>query len=161
MPEAQQITTTHTQWRAKKDLQTEIRAQTGEPVRPLACASLIFLLGMGWQRFRFRLVSPRAGAHVWGKGARIPTETNRLPYPPSLFQTERAGEICLSLLLDASEADFDSWTTVSFSPQFGKKREKTCKTQSWLPSIHLRKMYAIYAHVTHTESMESILDVRS
>ena len=29
-------------------------------------------------RFRFRLVSPRAAAHVWGKGARILTEINRL-----------------------------------------------------------------------------------
>jgi hypothetical protein len=26
-----------------------------------------------------RLISPRAGAHIWGKGARILTEINRLP----------------------------------------------------------------------------------
>ena len=31
----------------------------------------IHLLGTGWQRFRFRLGSPRAAAHMWGKGARI------------------------------------------------------------------------------------------
>ena len=30
------------------------------------------LLGTGWRRFRFRLGSPRAEAHVWGKGAHIP-----------------------------------------------------------------------------------------
>jgi len=29
--------------------------------------------GLAW-------VSPRAAAHVWGKGARIPTEINRLPH---------------------------------------------------------------------------------
>ena len=40
----------------------------------------IVLLGTGWQRFRFRLGRPRAAAHVWGKGARILTEINRLPH---------------------------------------------------------------------------------
>jgi len=35
-------------------------------------------LGAGCLRFRFRLGRPRAAAHVWGKGARILTEINRL-----------------------------------------------------------------------------------
>jgi hypothetical protein len=34
------------------------------------------------KRFRFRLDSPRAAAHVWGRVARILTEINRLPQPP-------------------------------------------------------------------------------
>jgi len=37
------------------------------------------LLGTGCLRFRFRPGSPRAAAHMWGKGARILTEINRLP----------------------------------------------------------------------------------
>jgi len=41
--------------------------------------AVIIFLGTGWQRFRFRLGRPRAEAHVWGKGARILTEINRLP----------------------------------------------------------------------------------
>jgi len=47
-------------------------------IRKPAKAVLAFL-GTGWQRFRFRLGRPRAAAHVWGKGARILTEINRLP----------------------------------------------------------------------------------
>jgi hypothetical protein len=53
-----------------------------------------------------RLVSPRAGAHIWGKGARILTEINRLPhfgakFPPNLaplagnpvYLTREGGEL--------------------------------------------------------------------
>ena len=41
-------------------------------------ADVIRSLGAGCLRFRFRLGRPRAAAHVWGKGARILTEINRL-----------------------------------------------------------------------------------
>jgi hypothetical protein len=42
--------------------------------------AVVAFLGTGWQRFRFLLGRPRAAAHVWGKGARILTEINRLPH---------------------------------------------------------------------------------
>ena len=51
------------------------------------------MLGTGWQRFRFRLVSPRAAAHVWGKGARILTEINRLPQSIQLVPLEKQAEV--------------------------------------------------------------------
>jgi len=54
----------------------------------------------------FRLISPRAGAHLWGKGARILTEINRLPhfgvkFPPNsapqggnpVYLTREGGEL--------------------------------------------------------------------
>ena len=38
-------------------------------------------------RFRFRLVRPRAAAHMWGRGARILTEINRIPqFGPSFAE---------------------------------------------------------------------------
>ncbi len=54
------------------------RAAHTNPPSP-AKSGIIQLLGTGWQRIRFRLDSPRAAAHVWGKRARILTEINRLP----------------------------------------------------------------------------------
>ena len=68
------------------------------------------LLGTGWQRFRFRLGRPRAAAHVWGKGARILTEINRLPQStlpaPAKFGGNSAP--CYELLADRAGADLPS-----------------------------------------------------
>jgi hypothetical protein len=50
-----------------------------------------WLLGRGSQRIRFRLGRPRAGAHGWGRGALILTETIRLPHLPTL-KKEKSNE---------------------------------------------------------------------
>lgn len=54
-------------------------------------------------RFRFRLVSPRAAAHVWGKGARILTEINRLtqliPQPNCEIAAGTSPPVCRKTLL--------------------------------------------------------------
>src|SRR4051812_30317949 len=45
-------------------------------------------------RFRFGLGRPRAAAHVWGRGARILTEINRLPHSFPALQRGFRKEIC-------------------------------------------------------------------
>jgi hypothetical protein len=61
--------------------------------------AVIIFLGTGWQRFRFRLGRPRAEAHVWGKGARILTEINRLPQrhqlAPAPIRPKLSGDVPL------------------------------------------------------------------
>jgi hypothetical protein len=83
------------QTRVALDFQTrKMKTPRRESTLANTCASpqkaVIIFLGTGWQRFRFRLGRPRAGAHVWGKGARILTEINRLPqlhcHPPAKTQ---------------------------------------------------------------------------
>ena len=61
-------------------------------------------LGSGCLRFRFRLGRPRAEAHMWGKGARILTEINRLTQLNLLLNAKlcvrilSAGTVAASLL---------------------------------------------------------------
>jgi hypothetical protein len=72
-----------------------------------------------------RLISPRAGAHIWGKGARILTEINRLPhyrakFPPNfaplaaipVYLTRKGG---ISMQLGVREASFFRSTVVEFA----------------------------------------------
>jgi hypothetical protein len=49
------------------------------------------------KRFRSHLVRPRAGAHMWGRGARILTEINRLPQSDPVSQAKFPLNLWLSL----------------------------------------------------------------
>jgi hypothetical protein len=79
----------------KKDFHREILTRTRK--RTCGCPQKEAVSGscseQDDKRFRFRLGRPRAGAHFWGRGARILTEINRIPRSASQRQNKIATKL--------------------------------------------------------------------